>query len=246
MKVLAINSSPNAENGCTAKMLSPLLEGMQAAGATTETINLGKLKINHCIACFNCWFKTPGKCIHKDDMAPLIQKYVEADFVIFATPLYVYNVSGMMKVFLDRIIPMALPFFETDESNPSISSHPSRYDNFKSKKVLLVSPCGFPEFDHFKSLVDYIKFLTTRIGGEKAEYVGEILRPAAGMMLNEEAQPIIKPYLDNLKTAGKQLITAGKIDQALHAKLHELFISPEEYRKIVNKYFSEELAKIKQ
>lgn len=241
MKVIAINSSPNAQHGCTAKMLEHILAGMQAAGATTETFHLGKLKINPCLGCLNCWTKTPGKCVHNDDMENILQKYLTADFVILATPLYVFNVSGMMKNYLDRNIPLAMPFMESSKSK--VTGHPSRYQTTK-KKILLVSPCGFPEFEHFAPLVSYIKFLANKTEFEW-EYVGEILRPAAGMIFNHpKFQDKFVTYCADLNVAGKQLITDGKIAPELNTKLQQLLIQPEEFRKLANEYFAGVINKI--
>ena len=49
-------------------------------------------------------------------MAELRSKYVAADIVVFATPLYVDNVTGMMKNFMDRLVTLADPYFEKDEN----------------------------------------------------------------------------------------------------------------------------------
>ena len=69
MKILALNSSPRTGGQSkTELMLNHLVEGMQDAGAEVEVINLHAKKINYCIGCYTCWTKTPGKCLHKDDM----------------------------------------------------------------------------------------------------------------------------------------------------------------------------------
>ena len=69
MKVIALNSSPRGEGiSKTGIMLDALVEGMRQAGAEVETIHLRKKKINNCIGCYTCWTKTPGVCVHKDDM----------------------------------------------------------------------------------------------------------------------------------------------------------------------------------
>ena len=112
MKVLAINSSPRAEGiSKTGMMLDALVQGMRDAGAEVETINLREKKINNCIGCFTCWTKTPGVCVHKDDMTnELFPKFLEADLVVFATPLYHFTVNATMKAFIERTLPMVEPF----------------------------------------------------------------------------------------------------------------------------------------
>ena len=69
MKVLALNSSPRGGGQSkTEMMLTPLVEGMRDAGAEVEVANLREKKIKNCIGCFTCWTKTPGECVHKDDI----------------------------------------------------------------------------------------------------------------------------------------------------------------------------------
>ena len=69
MKVIALNSSPRGEGiSKTGMLLDALVEGMREAGAEVETIHLRQKKINNCIGCYTCWTKSPGVCVHKDDM----------------------------------------------------------------------------------------------------------------------------------------------------------------------------------
>jgi multimeric flavodoxin WrbA len=69
MKALAINSSPNKGKGNTALILKPFLEGMKEAGAEVELYHTSDLKINPCQGDLSCWLRTPGECIHNDDMS---------------------------------------------------------------------------------------------------------------------------------------------------------------------------------
>ena len=103
MKVLAINSSARiGGQSKTELMLNHLVEGMRDAGAAVEVINLHKMNIKNCIGCFTCWTKTPGKCIHKDDMTDEIYpKYLDADLLVLATPLYHFTVNAEMKAFIE-------------------------------------------------------------------------------------------------------------------------------------------------
>ena len=85
MKVLALNSS--ARTGGESKteiMLNCLVEGMREAEADVEVVDLRNKKINNCAGCFSCWTKTPGTCIHKDDMTrELFPEWLESDLVVF-------------------------------------------------------------------------------------------------------------------------------------------------------------------
>ena len=69
MQVLAINSSlRRGGESRTELMMSHLVEGMRDVGAEVEVVHLHQKKIKQCIGCFTCMTKTPGRCVHNDDM----------------------------------------------------------------------------------------------------------------------------------------------------------------------------------
>ncbi len=98
MNIIAFNGSPRAEQSTTHIMVAAFLAGAEETGAKTEQIYLAHKKIGHCLGCFSCWLKTPGKCIQSDDMADLIQKYL-IQCSKFASPLYMDNVSWHYEKF---------------------------------------------------------------------------------------------------------------------------------------------------
>jgi multimeric flavodoxin WrbA len=89
MKVLVFNGSPNMDKGNTALILYPFIEGMREEGAEVKLQYVKRLKINPCQGEMNCWLKTPGKCLQKDDMNVLYPKLRQADIIVFAVPVYV-------------------------------------------------------------------------------------------------------------------------------------------------------------
>jgi len=114
MKILALNSSPRSDGQSMTKlMLNHLTDGMRTAKADVEIVDLRKVTIKNCIGCFSCWTKTPGVCIHKDDMSnALYPKWLESDLVVYATPLYHYTVNASLKAFIERTLPILEPFFQ--------------------------------------------------------------------------------------------------------------------------------------
>ncbi|MCI5157213.1 MAG: flavodoxin family protein, partial [Candidatus Electrothrix sp. AUS1_2] len=106
-----------------------LLKGILAAQeASIQIFTLRDIKINHCIGCFDCWLKTPGKCIYNDDPAKnILQDIITSDIVILFTPVVFGGYSSELKKILERLLPVALPFLEKihDEVH-----HPRRYPSF--------------------------------------------------------------------------------------------------------------------
>ncbi len=101
MKILAINGSPRTIRSITRKLVQHVLEGAARAGAETEIIDLCDLHVTPCTACEACSLN--GICVNDDDIPPLLDRMREADGIIFASPVYIDNVSGQMKVFFDRL-----------------------------------------------------------------------------------------------------------------------------------------------
>ncbi|HDP69857.1 MAG TPA: flavodoxin family protein, partial [Actinobacteria bacterium] len=104
MKVLAISASHRGENGYTHFMLNKFLSGLRDGGSEVETIVLSKIKMNRCTGCESCQTKTPGRCVfdEKDDVRNVFNKIEESDLLVFASPVYVYNISGLLKIFFER------------------------------------------------------------------------------------------------------------------------------------------------
>jgi multimeric flavodoxin WrbA len=101
-KILAICGSPRAGN--TEFLLRTILK--HCKGAKTELILLRKLNIHHCGGCLVC--DKTGKCHQNDDMQKLYPKLLAADVIIFGTPTYFNDVTGLMKDFLDRLNPLGV------------------------------------------------------------------------------------------------------------------------------------------
>ena len=77
------------------------IEGAQAAGNEVEKITLCGKSIGFCKGCLAC--QKLGKCVIDDDANAIMQKVLEADVVCWATPIYYYEMSGQMKVLIDRM-----------------------------------------------------------------------------------------------------------------------------------------------
>jgi len=106
MKILAINGSHRGDKGYTHFLINKLFQGATAAEAECETITLADLKINRCLACGQCHTdEHPLQCVYdaKDDVRAVFQKMASADILIYATPVYVFGMSGLLKTFIDRM-----------------------------------------------------------------------------------------------------------------------------------------------
>lgn len=102
-KVLIISSS--LRNGSNSEIMAmEALRGAADAGNDTEFLSLKDKDLKFCKGCLAC--QHTGKCVIRDDMDQMIDKVRNADAIIFATPIYYYELSGQLKTFLDRCNPL--------------------------------------------------------------------------------------------------------------------------------------------
>jgi multimeric flavodoxin WrbA len=211
MNIIAINGSPRAKKANTYQILKSLLQGMEKIGAKTKIINLSQLNIKYCKGCRSCLKNTSGNCVIKDDMFELLKKISKADLIIYGTPLHFFTMTGLIKNFIDRTLPLVRR-------------------KIKKQKMFLVSPCGCPSMEQFKLLIETFKYIAKMTG---VQYLGEILRTIANFEDKEKKEK----YFKLLYLAGQQLIESNKIDDELLNELHSPWISLEEWKKL-NPWFS--------
>jgi multimeric flavodoxin WrbA len=105
--IVAFNGSPR-RNGATAMLLKKALEGAASQGAKTEFIQLNKLSMSGCTACFDCKKRggeSYGKCSLKDDMAPIYEKIERSDAFFLGSPIYFGTITASAKMFVERLYP---------------------------------------------------------------------------------------------------------------------------------------------
>jgi multimeric flavodoxin WrbA len=224
MKVLALNSSARVGDvSKTEILLDHLVQGMREAGAEVEVINLHKKKIRYCSGCFTCWTKTPGLCLHKDDMTnEIFPKYLECDLSVLATPLYHFTVNALMKTFIERTLPIAQPFFV---KRNGVTSHPLRR---QFPLTVVLSVAGFPEESGFDQLTSYVRFLF------RDRLAAEIYRPSAEMIRPNTKDKAINDVLEATVQGGRELVESQKISLETMAGIKKPFTSFEKFAPLGN------------
>ena len=220
--VLAFNGSPRGAKGNTEKILQPFLEGVQEGGASAETLYLKDLDINECRGCYACHMITPGKCAIKDDMGMVLEKIMKADIIVFATPLYVFTVSALMKVLLDRFMILGdLKLLYVDDG---LTSHPPRYPDKKWQWVL-ISNAGFPEREQFKALeLTFEMFSWAFGGGTHVALVGKILKGMGEILKVKSLLPQFQWFFDACRMAGNEVVQKGEITKETQEILDRPFL----------------------
>lgn len=124
MKVLTIIGSPKGK-GKGYKIAKKVEEQLMSYGTVeNEIILLKEFNLKPCIGCFQCVKKGIENCPIQDDFDSLEEKIQQSDGIIVVSPGYVYNVSWLMKNFIDRF---------------AFTNHRPRYFD---KKVMLIANAG--------------------------------------------------------------------------------------------------------
>lgn len=101
-KVLILSSSPR-KDGNSDILCNEFAKGALESGNIVEKIRISEKKIGYCHACYYCRDHN-GECVIKDDMKELLQKMIDADVIVFASPVYFYSIDAQLKAVIDRTV----------------------------------------------------------------------------------------------------------------------------------------------
>lgn len=102
-KILVLSTSPRM-GGNSERLADEFMRGAAEAGHEAEKICLYDKRIEFCRGCLAC--QTTGACPIHDDAEKIVERMRTADVLVFATPIYFYEMSGQMKTLLDRTNPL--------------------------------------------------------------------------------------------------------------------------------------------
>ena len=225
-EILVLNGSPRARAGNTEILVDAFLRGMKQS---VEPVNIKRfylkdLRIHGCAGCYSCWNRTPGKCTFDDDMTAILDEYAKADIIVFATPLYHYGMTALLKTAIERTLPLNKPYMV---KNGERYSHPARYPR-ASQKHVLISNCGFPERHNFDAMVSQFD----AIAGGKLD--ATILCAEGELLRIPEAKGVCAPYLANVEKAGEEFIAGGRVSDSTGISLEKNFIAIEAFVDMAN------------
>jgi multimeric flavodoxin WrbA len=101
VKVTAFNGSPRTD-GNTAHLIRHVFNALEQEGIETELFQLGGRPIRGCAACYGCFKNKDGRCSIDDVANECIEKMIQSDGIILASPTYFADVTAEMKALIDR------------------------------------------------------------------------------------------------------------------------------------------------
>ena len=226
-KVLVLNGSPRGLKSNTQAILTPFLEGVREAGAETDLLVVRDLDIKFCLGCFSCWSSTPGRCCQEDDMTRVLELWRQADYVVYATPLYHFGMTALLKRLVERTLPLLEPQMKQYGDR---TGHPLRQGSRRARTVLIAN-CGFPERVHFGALLEHKRYLT---GGGKG--LAATILVGGGEALNRAYRPDgpFAWFFAAVRQAGREIVTQGRLSPATQETLDRPLAPDETYRQVAN------------
>ena len=182
-KVIVINGSAR-ESGNTDALLNKFHDGAGDFDSYIAQFNLRDCRVGDCRGCYNC--RDMSECSLDDDMTAIREAISKAELIIFASPIYWCEVTGLMKTFIDRLY-----FYH----------HSNTADLIAGKKAVVVCPIGEAENIEYETEI-MIEFYRRAFKSLDMELLDVMLFPGLMGPKDNYKKPI---YLDNMKQLGKQL-----------------------------------------
>lgn len=202
MKLLVFNGSPRKSCGTTDILLETFIEGAKKSGADVDKHHITDLNINGCLGCFTCWWKTPGKCVHRDDMDWILPAIAEADILLLGTPIYGRNMTHYLQRLLERTFSFSLPEMQVRDGE---TSHPGRIRKFP--RIVLAATGGFPDTNNFA----IVKAMNPA--------AIHILLPASQMLFSKEGKEYLSDFLEAIKITAQKMVNGEEVPESLRNKL---------------------------
>lgn len=168
--IIAINSSKRKMN--TYGIISQVKEILNRDDINVEIINLFDYDIKPCIGCEHCLIK--GNCVLKDDVWDIMENIKLSDGVILTSPVYMENVSGILKTFLDR----TCKWFHRPE--------------LYGKPILVISTT---KGSGLKETIKYLERVVVQWGGFNAGKIGRSIRNIEDKVQECE----VKSFIEHIK-----------------------------------------------
>ena len=142
MKITILNGAP--EPAFFDRYLAQLKSALEAKGHAVTQLNLRDLSLRYCIGCWGCWVKTPGQCISQDASIEMDRAVINSDFTLWAAPLKMGFPTTLLKMALDKHLPLIHPYMEVVQHE---AHHLKRYKRYPRVGLLVGTEADTDEKD---------------------------------------------------------------------------------------------------
>jgi multimeric flavodoxin WrbA len=153
MKITCVIASPRPK-GNTAAVANRFCDAAEKLGASVQRYSLNTLQFKGCQGCMGCKTKS-DKCVLQDDLAEVLESVAGGDVLVMATPIYLWDVTGLLRSFIERTYSYFVPDFPT-------AANPSRLSS--GKKLVFIQTQGQPHENLFADTLSRIEPIFKRYG----------------------------------------------------------------------------------
>ena len=143
MNIVVLSGSPR-KGANTDTMVEAFAETAREGGNTVEVVRVASKKIAGCLGCQYC-FAHEGVCVQKDDMANVIESLKDADMVVFASPIYWFDITAQEKAVIDRLYAFGATGFPFTKTALLLDSHSEGV--YDAAIAMYKSTCAYCKWD---------------------------------------------------------------------------------------------------
>jgi len=197
--ILAGREGGNTE--CAAEIF---VKAATAEGAQVKTFRLRDLQYGGCTGCMACKNGKSEVCVIEDDLAEVLEEIAKCDIVVFASPVYIGDVCGQLKLLIDRMYSYMgpdyreyAPDFVTYRPGIKVDQRASRLE--PGKQIVFISLHGLKQKDAFADIFNRYEPFWNWFGFSRAHFLRSGSVGAKGLFTEEH------PMANELKILAKQI-----------------------------------------
>lgn len=207
MRILLVDGAPR-RGGYTGELAGLFAEGAGAAGAEVDLARLADLDVGPCRGCYACWIRADGRCSRRDGMEALLDRFLAADALVLATPVYFYSFSALLKAFVERLFPALSPAIDVPEGS-GLERNSRRFGERGPSRAVLIAAGAHRSRRLFDGLLATFDAICHGLSVDRA---GALLRPESFVLDFDAGKPVACARVRAaFLAAGRELAVEGRV-----------------------------------
>jgi len=216
MRICALNGSLRGSRGVTSKLLQSMGAGVESAGGSWDVVHLAEQNIESCLACGHCQKSETHACVFdgQDDASMIFGRMLQADLLVYASPVYTFGISSLLKRLLERMYSFA-PIDGLLLTKSGLFFHTTDRQ-ITGKPFVTIVACNNMENLTVHSIKEFFRVFGLFMD---AEHVGHLERRSASAWMKalegtdakmrDRADEVVAAYAQ----AGSELVSQGRISE---------------------------------
>lgn len=229
MKIIIIDGSLRKNDGISKIYIKSMEKSFSKMNVDFSVVHLVEANINICKGCLSCVKGNQHQCIQDDDMTEIRERIMTCDKMIFIAPIYYANISSIMKMFIERLLPLCSSKiyrfsdgYLTHQCKPNVP------------ELIVFSTCSLPDKKQFNVLKEYVKLLEKNM---QTKLIVEMYRTQASIIDYDfpGIKVLIKEYKKNIEKACEEIVNHNCISKKTIFNLERPLIANHVYLDFLDK-----------